>query len=143
MEHKWIRLKLWTTQPYSGTLTTWIIFHKNNPLAVNKDPAADYKMYVLKQIDSPPVSAQEANVNAENFNKLIAKGKKISVPIIGIYTGTGLDGTISGMEFPKGINGFGEYKISWFMEGPVSWKPLINWYNNMIRFLETSLSNTE
>ena len=43
MSEKWVRIKLWQTAPYSGKQTIWIVFHKNNPLSINKDESKEWQ----------------------------------------------------------------------------------------------------
>lgn len=141
MDEKWIRLKLWKTEPYSEFKTTWIVFHKNNPLGTNRDTNTDYSMYVRKYFkDSQLHLLEEASVDEDLFRQIIKKGRLIKIPFLGVFTGTGLDGFMCGIEFPKGIYGFGEYKISWFMDGPEEWEQVVQWFYEVIDFLENNQS---
>jgi ADP-ribosylglycohydrolase len=134
---QWVRMRLWARGHFTGD-TTWVIYHKNNPRGASREPNLDYQIYVM-EIDKLNNTSREAVLDGIAFNELIIKGKSITIPLVGIRTGSGLDGTIYGFEVPIGIMGFGDYRISWWGHGADEWQSIIEWYDEMVEFLRETL----
>lgn len=132
---KWVKIRFWEQGHFTGHIT-WIIYHKNNPLGRKKHS----EMYVI-EINEYDGSSRET-ILSEDFNELIREGESIQIPLIGVHTGSGLDGTIYGIEVPTGVMGFGNYHIAWFMSGPNEWKPIIDWYYKVIQSMKEQLDKS-
>lgn len=133
---KWVRIQFWEQGHFTGHMK-WIVYQKNKSLGNKKNS----EMYVV-EINEYDGSSRET-ILSEGFDELIREGASIQIPLIGVRTGFGLDGTIYGIEVPTGVMGFGNYHIAWFMSGPSEWGQIIDWYYRVVQFLKEQLDTSE
>lgn len=81
----------------------------------------------------PTIRVREAMLNDVALQTVLSKGSKVRVPLMGFSDSTGGENTIYGIVKP--MDGCNSYRLTWESNAPIQWKPLTDWYYDIMALL--------
>jgi hypothetical protein len=136
-------LRLWRFPAY-GVQTTWTILAPGRkappgaPMLV-REIVWDRPTDEQRGGTEPSIRLRESMILEEHLQRLLAGGRELMVPVVGVASPMGLDGEHFGLET---YTVSPSVRVQWWNAGPTEWRHFIDWVAELRAFLQSCLDQT-
>jgi hypothetical protein len=87
----------------------------------------------------PTLRICDAAVGFDEYNDIVATGRHLAIPMVGVEESVGLDGETFGIEIEEFLT---HRRLEWWCSGPEEWRPFTKWVASLRSFLQRCVEDT-